>query len=124
MPRFFSPGKEEDESGLTPGEDDDAAGRKKDRKDWTVIRFVDDIDPAYFLRSCRAFHIVAQIAAKTILNTAMPSGALAPVSGLSPRGLSALITGGGLPVVVRSGTKTGGVSVTGVDGGSVTAGWG
>jgi hypothetical protein len=29
--------KAEDESGLAPGEDDNAAGRKKGRKDWKVL---------------------------------------------------------------------------------------
>ncbi|MDE7281223.1 MAG: hypothetical protein K2N36_05735 [Ruminiclostridium sp.] len=34
MRRYFASCKEEDDSRLTPAEDDDAAGHKTDRKEW------------------------------------------------------------------------------------------
>ena len=35
--------KAEDAGGLTPAKDDNAAARKTDRKDWTVLKLIDYI---------------------------------------------------------------------------------
>jgi len=38
---YFVLRKAEDAGGLTPAEDDNAAGCKIDRKDWTIFKFAD-----------------------------------------------------------------------------------